>query len=99
MYLIKLECLSHASLSNLASEATITYLHIANIRLGWKGLTGTNTLAYLPHSRSKKKKSFVTLGPVACTINIYDRKFYDRKLRLSLKRNYDHTIVILAMAI
>jgi hypothetical protein len=46
--------------------------------------------------------------PVACTINIcyrkfydrkfYDRKFYDRKLRLSLERNYDCMIVILAMA-
>ncbi len=76
------------------SEATITYLHIANIRLGWKGLAGTNTLAYLAHSRGKKKKSFVTLAPVACTINVYDRK-----LHLSLERNYDHTIVILAMAI
>jgi hypothetical protein len=37
------------------------------------------------------------MKPGACSINIYDRKFYDRKLRLSLERNYDHTIVILAM--
>jgi hypothetical protein len=36
--------------------------------------------------------------PVACTIYVYDRKFYDRKLRWSLERNYDRTIVILAMA-
>jgi hypothetical protein len=36
--------------------------------------------------------------PVACTINVYDRKFYDCKLRLSLERSYDRTIVILAMA-
>ncbi len=36
--------------------------------------------------------------PVACTINVYDCKFYNRKLRLSLERNYDHTIIILAMA-
>jgi len=36
--------------------------------------------------------------PVACTINIYDRKFYDRKLCLSLERSYDRTIVILAKA-
>ncbi len=35
---------------------------------------------------------------VGCTINVYDRKFYDRKLRLSLERSYDRTIVILAMA-
>jgi hypothetical protein len=39
-----------------------------------------------------------TTKAVACPINIYDRKFYDRKLRLSLERNYDRTIVILAMA-
>jgi hypothetical protein len=26
---------------------------------------------------------------VACTINFYDRKFYDRKLRLSLEHSYD----------
>jgi hypothetical protein len=36
--------------------------------------------------------------PVACIMNVYDRKFYDRKLRLSLERNYDRTIIILAMA-
>jgi hypothetical protein len=36
------------------------------------------------------------LSPVACTINVYDRKFYDRKLRLSLEHYYDCTIVILA---
>jgi hypothetical protein len=35
---------------------------------------------------------------VACTINIYDCKFYDRKLHLSLERNYDRMIVILAKA-
>ncbi len=31
--------------------------------------------------------------PVACTINVYDRK-----LRLSLEHSYDRMIVILAMA-
>ncbi len=35
---------------------------------------------------------------VACTINVYDCKFYDRKLGLSLEHNYDRMIVILAMA-
>ncbi len=35
---------------------------------------------------------------VACTINIYNCKFYDHKVRLSLERNYDCTIVILAKA-
>jgi hypothetical protein len=28
----------------------------ASIRLGWKGLPGTNTLAYLPESSRTKKK-------------------------------------------
>ena len=39
--------------------------------------------------------------PVNCGLYykyIYDRKFYDRKLHLSLERNYNRTIVILAMA-
>jgi hypothetical protein len=35
------------------------------------------------------------VSPVAFTINIYDRKFYDHKLCSSLQRNYDRTIVIL----
>jgi hypothetical protein len=30
--------------------------------------------------------------------NVYDRKFYDSKLSLSLERSYDRTIVILAKA-
>jgi hypothetical protein len=46
----------------------------------------------------------IILRHVACTINVYNRKFYDRKLRLSLERSYDRKrsynrmIVILAMA-
>jgi hypothetical protein len=28
---------------------------LTNIRLGWKGLPGTNTLAYFPHRRQRKK--------------------------------------------
>jgi hypothetical protein len=35
------------------------------------------------------RKKFYSACPVACTINVYNRKFYDRKLRLSLERNYD----------
>ncbi len=34
-----------------------------NIRLGWKGLPGTNTLADFEHSYMKEVKSFITLGP------------------------------------
>ncbi len=41
---------------------------------------------------------FFVKKSVACTLKVYDRKFYDRKLRLSLERSYDHMIIILAMA-
>jgi hypothetical protein len=34
-----------------------------NIRLGWKGLSGTNTLAYYKHLYITGFKSFVTLTP------------------------------------
>ncbi len=41
------------------------------MRLGRKGLPGTNTLAYFASSSlTQTKKSFATLGPVAYTINI-----------------------------
>ncbi len=32
-------------------------------RLGWKTLTGTNTLAYYENLLNYRQKSFVTLGP------------------------------------
>ncbi len=32
---------------------------LANIRLGWKGLPGTNTLTYLATFSVPKKKSFI----------------------------------------
>jgi hypothetical protein len=35
----------------------------ANIRLGWKGLQGTNTLAYYEDSQITSVKSFIILGP------------------------------------
>jgi hypothetical protein len=34
-----------------------------NIRLGWKGLLGTNTLAYYEYPLLTDKKSFITLAP------------------------------------
>jgi hypothetical protein len=48
-------------------EAHFRYSHIAlstNIRLGWKGLPGTNTLAFHEHSQITDVKVFVTLGRV-----------------------------------
>jgi hypothetical protein len=35
----------------------------AIIRLGWKGLLGTNTLAYYESSKITDRKSFIALGP------------------------------------
>jgi hypothetical protein len=35
----------------------------ANIKLCWKNLPGTNTLAYYRHSKITSVKSFITLGP------------------------------------
>jgi hypothetical protein len=35
---------------------------LANIRLGWKGLPGTNNLAYYKYSKITPVKSFITLG-------------------------------------
>ncbi len=34
-----------------------------NIRLGWKDLTGTNTLAYYEHWEITTVKMFISLGP------------------------------------
>jgi hypothetical protein len=36
---------------------------LTNIRMGWKGLPGTNTLAYYEHSEIAGMKGFITLGP------------------------------------
>jgi hypothetical protein len=35
---------------------------LENIGLGWKGLPGTNTLAYYKHSQITAVKSFITMG-------------------------------------
>jgi hypothetical protein len=39
-----------------------------NIRLGWKGLPGTNALAYYEKSQLTAVKSFITLAPGALII-------------------------------
>ncbi len=38
---------------------------LANIVLGWKGLSGINTLAFGKHSQISSVKKIVTLGPEA----------------------------------
>ncbi len=44
---------------------------IANIKLGWKGLTKTNTLAYYQHLLIMDIKSFITLGPSVNVIKLF----------------------------
>jgi hypothetical protein len=39
----------------------------ANIRLGWKGLSGTNALAYYENSKITTVKSFIRLAPESPT--------------------------------
>jgi len=42
-----------------------------------------------------RAKELGELQPVACTINVYDRRFYDHKLRSSLERklrSYDRNL-------
>ena len=43
--------------------ASFHVLHSTNIRLGWKSLPGTNTLAYYENSLIADVKSFIRLGP------------------------------------
>jgi hypothetical protein len=43
---------------------------LANIRLGWIGISGTNTLADYEHSQIAPVKSFMTLGP---SVNVIQR--------------------------
>jgi hypothetical protein len=66
----KLECLSvegHSSLNWCLwvwPEALLGKpLALPTIRLGWKGLQGTNTLDYYKHLQITALQSFVTLGP------------------------------------
>jgi len=49
---------------NNASFRCFTLLALpTNIRLGWKGLAGTNTLAYYEHLQITAVKSLITLTP------------------------------------
>jgi hypothetical protein len=40
-----------------------------NIRLGWRGLAGTNTLVY--YEKAKLKRLYITLGPVINVIKLF----------------------------
>jgi len=72
-FLNKLECLSMASLSSLVYCLWVrsgAYLIQAAgrlrpylLRLGWKGLSGTNTLAYLEKFVNYGRKKYYNIGP------------------------------------
>jgi hypothetical protein len=57
---------------NLHSLNAVLLAFPGNIRL-WKGLPGTNALAYLAHSEFRKKKVF-KIGPTSSSMfeNIFD---------------------------
>jgi hypothetical protein len=46
---------------------------LANVRLGWKGLPGTNIIAYYKHFKITDKKSFIAMGPGANVIKLFVR--------------------------
>jgi len=48
----------------------------ANIRLGWKGLPGTNTLAFYEHSSIAEANSFITLRPGPNVIKLFSSVNY-----------------------
>jgi hypothetical protein len=43
---------------------SVEHLSGANIRLGWKGVEVTNTVAYYEHFKITDAVSFITLGPM-----------------------------------
>jgi hypothetical protein len=49
---------------------------LTNIRLAWKGLTGTNTLAYYENSSITKVKSFITMCSGVNLIKLFTAVFY-----------------------
>jgi hypothetical protein len=52
------------------------------IRLGWKGLLGTNTLAYYENSQIMDRKSFITLGPVVEVLKLFYSSMTFQKYKL-----------------
>jgi len=72
----KLECVSLSAPSTIIYICRKAYLTLSvaplygrllalpiDTRLGWKGLPGTNTLAYYGNSQLTSVKSFITLAP------------------------------------
>jgi hypothetical protein len=62
-------------------HSKVDTLALTNIRLGWKGLPGTNTPAYYKHSYMTEEKSFITLAPKC---QCY-KPLYVRNLRMFVK--------------
>ena len=49
----------------------------ATIILGWQGLPGTNTPAYLAHAYVTKKKCFVNTAPGRIVIKLFKAVIYE----------------------
>jgi hypothetical protein len=58
---------------------------LTNLRLGWRGLPGTNTLAYYKNSLIADRKSFITLASDLNVIKLFlsAMKFGKNKLECS----------------
>jgi hypothetical protein len=67
----ELECLSLASLSSLL-EAYRRVEHLMGASLGWKGLSGTNTLAYYENPLITAVKSFIVQASGVHHLSIVD---------------------------
>jgi hypothetical protein len=50
---------------------------LTNIRLGWKGLPGTNALAYYEKFVNYCRKMFMKLTPGANVIKLFTDVFYE----------------------
>jgi hypothetical protein len=46
----------------IGASLSLALALLENILLSWKGLPGTNTLAYYKHSQITAVKSFITMG-------------------------------------
>ncbi len=46
------------------------------VRLGWKSLPGTNSLAYYGNSKNMDKKSYITLGPGTSVVKLVTTVIY-----------------------
>jgi hypothetical protein len=70
----------------------------AIIRLGWKGLPGTNTLAYYENSLITDRKSFITLGPGGNVIKLFSFITDDARVFVLVGNPFQPSLMIVGEA-